>query len=141
MKLSEKVRLYQLSLIASMLFAFVGFAYNAWRLEVSEQNNNIRTACFEMLRELAQLEQLIYIAHYDQDKAQGSPRKGWVSVGLINDFSYLTNSELQQSATTLRATWADNWQNIYASTQAVDLVVKDIDTVRADIKYLLNELE
>lgn len=141
MKLSEKVRLYQLSLIASMLFAFVGFAYNAWRLEVSEQNNNIRTACFEMLRELAQLEQLIYIAHYDQDKTQGSPRKGWVSVGLINDFSYLTNSELQQSATTLRATWSDNWQNIYASTQAVDLVVKDIDTVRADIKQLLNELE
>ncbi|KNC69082.1 hypothetical protein [Pseudoalteromonas ardens] len=141
MKLSEKVRLYQLSLIASMLFAFVGFAYNAWRLEVSEQNNNIRTACFEMLRELAQLEQLIYIAHYDQDKTLGSPRKGWVSVGLINDFSYLTNSELQQSATTLRATWSDNWQNIYASTQAVDLVVKDIDTVRADIKQLLNELE
>ncbi|KAF7781443.1 hypothetical protein PRUB_b0659 [Pseudoalteromonas rubra] len=141
MKLSEKVRLYQLSLIASMLFAFVGFAYNAWRLEVSEQNNNIRTACFEMLRELAQLEQLIYIAHYDQDKTQGSPRKGWVSVGLINDFSYLTNSELQHSATTLRATWSDNWQNIYANTQAVDLVVKDIDTVRADIKKLLNELE
>ncbi|MCG7561298.1 MULTISPECIES: hypothetical protein [Pseudoalteromonas] len=141
MKLSEKVRLYQMSLIASMLFAFVGFTYNAWRLEVSEQNNNIRTACFEMLRELAQLEQLIYIAHYDQDKTQGSPRKGWVSVGLINDFSYLTNGELQQSASTLKATWSDNWQNIYASTQAVDLVVKDIDTVRGDIKQLLNELD
>ncbi|WP_194866965.1 hypothetical protein [Pseudoalteromonas sp. PPB1] len=141
MKLSEKVRLYQMSLIASMLFAFVGFTYNAWRLEVSEQNNNIRTACFEMLRELTQLEQLIYIAHYDQDKTQGSPRKGWVSVGLINDFSYLTNGELQQSASTLKATWSDNWQNIYASTQAVDLVVKDIDTVRGDIKQLLNELD
>ncbi|MCG7537544.1 hypothetical protein [Pseudoalteromonas sp. OOF1S-7] len=141
MKLSEKIRLYQLSLIASMLFAFVGFAYNAWRLEVSEQNNNIRTACFEMLKELAQLEQLIYIAHYDQNKVEGSPRKGWISVGLINDFSYLTNGELQKSATTLKATWSENWQSIDASTQAVDLVVKDIDNVRTEIKQILNRLE
>ncbi|MCO7190669.1 MULTISPECIES: hypothetical protein [unclassified Pseudoalteromonas] len=141
MKLSEKIRLYQLSLIASMLFAFVGFAYNAWRLEVSEQNNNIRTACFEMLKELAQLEQLIYVAHYDQNKTEGSPRKGWISVGLINDFSYLTNGDLQQSARTLKTTWNNNWQNIYASTQAVDLVVKDIDSVRSEIKLLLNDLE
>ncbi|WP_046004615.1 hypothetical protein [Pseudoalteromonas rubra] len=141
MKLSEKIRLYQLSLIASMLFAFAGFAYNAWRLEVSEQNNNIRTACFEMLKELAQLEQLIYIAHYDQNKVEGSPRRGWISVGLINDFSYLTNGELQKSATTLKATWSKNWQSIDASTQAVDLVVQDIDNVRAEIKQLLNRLE
>ncbi|WP_125783943.1 hypothetical protein [Pseudoalteromonas rubra] len=141
MKLSEKIRLYQLSLIASMLFAFIGFAYNAWRLEVSEQNNNIRTACFEMLKELAQLEQLMYIAHYDQNKIEGSPRKGWISVGLINDFSYLTNGELQKSATRLRATWSENWQSIDASTQAVDLVVQDIDNVRTEIKQLLNRLE
>ncbi|WP_125717217.1 hypothetical protein [Pseudoalteromonas rubra] len=141
MKLSEKIRLYQLSLIASMLFAFIGFAYNAWRLEVSEQNNNIRTACFEMLKELAQLEQLMYIAHYDQNKIEGSPRKGWISVGLINDFSYLTNGELQKSATRLKATWSENWQSIDASTQAVDLVVQDIDNVRTEIKQQLNRLE
>ncbi|RZM74399.1 hypothetical protein C3B51_19780 [Pseudoalteromonas rubra] len=141
MKLSEKIRLYQLSLIASMLFAFIGFAYNAWRLEVSEQNNNIRTACFEMLKELAQLEQLMYIAHYDQNKIEGSPRKGWISVGLINDFSYLTNGELQKSATRLKATWSENWQSIDVSTQAVDLVVQDIDNVRTEIKQQLNRLE
>ena len=45
-KTKNKLQLYQLTVIFSVLFALVGFSYNVWRMEVSEQNNNIRTACF-----------------------------------------------------------------------------------------------
>lgn len=34
-------RLYQLTVIFSVLFALLGFTYNVWRMEVTEQNSNI----------------------------------------------------------------------------------------------------
>ncbi|MBQ4837893.1 MULTISPECIES: hypothetical protein [Pseudoalteromonas] len=141
MKIQQKLQLYQISVIFSMLFALVGFSYNTWRLEVSEYNNNVRLASFEILKELAALEQLLYVAHYDQDMQSASPRKGWIKVGLIKDFSYLTNKQVQVGATNLQKTWSQNWENISTSNQSVELIVNDIDEVRASIKTLLTSLQ
>ncbi|ESP94174.1 MULTISPECIES: hypothetical protein [Pseudoalteromonas] len=141
MKIQQKLQLYQISVIFSMLFALVGFSYNTWRLEVSEYNNNVRLASFEILKELAALEQLLYVAHYDQDMQSASPRKGWIKVGLIKDFSYLTNKQVQVGATNLQKTWSQNWENISTSNQSVELIVNDIDEVRASIKSLLTSLQ
>ena len=63
----KQIRNYQVAVIASLLFALLGFSYNVWRMEVSENNNNMRTASFEMLKNLSSLEQLIYSAYYDDD--------------------------------------------------------------------------
>ena len=41
-------------------------------MEVSENNNNIRTASFEMLINLSSLEQLVYSAYYDNDLKEGN---------------------------------------------------------------------
>jgi len=71
----KRLPLYQVTVIFSVLFALIGFSYNVWRMEVSEENSNIRTACFEMLINLSSLEQLIYAAHYDADKDEGNPDK------------------------------------------------------------------
>ncbi|WP_249314001.1 hypothetical protein [Pseudoalteromonas sp. S2755] len=141
MKIKEKLKLYQLSLIVSMAFALVGFSYNIWRLEETERNNNIRTACFEMLKELAELEQLIYLSHYDKDIINGNPRKGWIKVGLLNDFSYLTNDAIKLEASTLSKTWSENWQSIQTEPQSVTLLVQNIDEVRGEIKILLSDLD
>jgi len=136
-----KFKLYQITVIFSMLFALVGFSYNVWRMEVSEQNNTIRTASFEMLVELSSLEQLIYTAHYDGDVAEGSPRKAWVKVGLIVDLSVLTAPSVQHKANTLKGVWAANWDSISHDNNAVNNVVTEIDIVRSEIKLLLKSLE
>jgi hypothetical protein len=49
------------------LFPFwcAGFAYNSWRYEHNEYNNNVHTASFQMIQELTSLEQNIYANHYD----------------------------------------------------------------------------
>jgi hypothetical protein len=49
----------------SFLFGVLGFAYNGWRYEHNEYNNNVHTASFQMIQELASLEQNIYANHYD----------------------------------------------------------------------------
>lgn len=137
----NRLFLYQVTAVFSVIFALAGFSYNVWRLEVSEKNNNVRTACFEMLTELASLEQLIYTAAYDGDLREGSPRKGWVKVGLVNDLSMLTSTGVENSAEELKVTWSNNWDNFLQDSQARDQVIGAIDGVRSEIKKLLASLE
>lgn len=110
-------------------------------MEVSEENNNIRTACFEMLLELSTLEQLIYSAHYDRDLKEGSPRKGWVKVGLIADLSILTTDPVTRQADVLKKTWSTYWSSMGDDRNSVDQIIKAIDSVRHEIKLVLSSLE
>lgn len=139
--MKDKINLYQLTIIFSLLFALVGFSYNVWRMEASEENNNIRTACFEILLELSSLEQLIYSAHYDHDTNEGNPRKGWVKVGLISDLSVLSSSLVENKTTRLKMIWRKNWETMPESKAAVTEIIKAIDGVRSEIKKLLISLE
>lgn len=140
-KIDNRINLYQRTVIFSLLFTLMGFSYNVWRMEVSENNNNIRTASFEMLINLSSLEQLVYSAYYDDDLKEGNPRKGWVIVGLIDDLSVLTDDEVKTKTTALKDVWSVNWETISSSQQTVDKVVGSIDSVREEIKILLNSLD
>lgn len=137
----KEFHLYQITVVFSVLFALVGFSYNVWRMEVSEENNTIRTACFEILVNLSSLEQLIYTAHYDADTKEGSPRKGWVKVGLIVDLSALTDDAVKLESLALKQSWSENWDKIANDKVSVDKTVAAIDSVRVRIKSLLNSLE
>ncbi len=134
-------RLYTASLVFSVLFALAGFTYNVWRMEVTEENSNIRTACFEMLLTLSEFEQLLYVAHYDGDLREGSPRKGWVRVNLVEDLSVLAGRTVEARARGLKAVWGASWAEIATEREAVDRVVQAIDGVRAEIKRVLRSLE
>ncbi|MCW8833082.1 MAG: hypothetical protein OQK09_02785 [Colwellia sp.] len=135
-----KLNLYQITLIFSMFFALLGFSYNVWRMEVSEENSNIRMACFEMLLELSSLEQLIYVAHYDGDEKTASPRKGWVKVALIADLSVLTSASVTKQSLILKEVWSQHWQLMLDNESSVVEIVNAIDDVRAEIKQTLHLL-
>jgi len=137
----KRLQTYQLTVIFSVLFALLGFSYNVWRMEVSEQNNNIRTACFEILLELSSLEQLVFAAHYDGDPQEGNPRKGWVKVGLIGDLSALTAGSVEQRAGQLKQTWSQHWESMPRDKASVDRIVAAIDAMRAEIKQVLRSLD
>ena len=140
-ELERKFKAYYLTAIFSLIFAVVGFSYNAWRLEATEDNNNIRTASFEVLTELAELQQLIYSAHYDHDKINGNPRNGWVKVGLVVDLSSLIGEQVAIKAMQLKVSWSGNWDSIENSREAVDVLINDIDSVRLAIKETLKNLK
>lgn len=140
-QIDNRINLYQRTVIFSLLFTLMGFSYNVWRMEVSENNNNIRTASFEMLINLSSLEQLVYSAYYDNDLKEGNPRKGWVTVGLIDDLSVLTNDEVKTKTTALKNVWSVHWETIATSQKTVDKMVESIDSVRDEIKTSLNSLD
>lgn len=110
-------------------------------MEISETNNNVRTASFEMLTELSALEQLVYIAAYDGDLKEGSPRKGWVKVGLIEDLSILTAESVEKKSAALKEVWSEHWSSITDSNESVQVIVRSIDSVRFEIKTVLSSLK
>jgi len=141
MQTDKQIRNYQVAVIASLLFALLGFSYNVWRMEVTEENANTRTACFEMLLVLSELEQLVYSAHYDKNIIEGSPRKGWVKVGLTVDLSVLTTKKVKDSAHKLKEVWSTHWESIDNNEQSVESIIFSIENSRTEIKMLLKELK
>ena len=140
MELENKLKVYYVTAILSLVFAVIGFSYNAWRLEITEDNSNIRTASFEVLGQLAELEQIIFAAHYDKDRDAGNPRKGWVKVGLIVDLSVLISKPVEKKSLDLKETWSNNWQKAANEQAATIELTEAIDQVRKEIKQVLSGL-
>lgn len=138
--LKEKLKVYYIMSIFSVLFALVGFSYNAWRMEVSEENNNVRTAAFEVLSHLGELEHIILSAHYDNDLIEGNPRKGWVKVGLVVDLSALISSDVADKAVIVKTVWANSWHLMRTEEAVVTELVTKIDDTRMAIKMILKEM-
>jgi len=136
-----KVSIFQLTAVFSMLFALVGFSYNVWRMEITEYNSNMRSASFELLLQLSELEEVVYAAHYDKDPVAGNPRKGWIKVNLIADLSMITEAEIKDSAKQLKQEWQANWQTITDSESSAVAVVDAIDDTRKEVRFLLSKLD
>jgi len=141
MEIDRKLKLFYLTSVFSLLFAVLGFSYNAWRMEITEDNNNIRTAAFEVLTQLSEMQQMIYAAHYDKDLQEGNPRKIWVKVGLIIDLSALISVQVEAQANELRSLWSDSWQRVNDDETITQNLITQIDNVRNEIKVALKKLQ
>jgi hypothetical protein len=138
---SDRTKKFVVISVISFLFAFVGFGYNVWRTEKTESNNNVREAAFGMLQELANLEQLVYAIHYDHSTEEGTPRNGWVKVGLIRDMSMLVAPTVENKAVQLKAIWAQKWSQLAEDKQASDEIVQAIEEVRIEARLMLKDLD
>ncbi|MDR8523125.1 hypothetical protein [Shewanella fidelis] len=135
------VSVFQITAVFSMLFALIGFSYNVWRMEITEYNNNVRAASFELLLQLSELESIVFAAHYDNDSVLGNPRKGWVKVNLIADLSMITEPELNVAAEKLKQSWQTNWQQLPDDESSAQAIVIKIDETRAQVRQLLKQLD
>lgn len=136
----QPITIFQLTAVFSMLFALVGFSYNVWRMQITEYNSNMRSASFELLLQLSELEAIVYAAHYDQDTIEGSPRKGWIKVNLIADLSMIAEPEVSASANALKLEWQDNWQALSRDEASAMNMVEAIDLTRDEVRHLLSKL-
>ena len=141
MHLKTKLRSYYLTAIFSVFFALTGFIYNTWRMEVTEDNNNIRTAAFEVLVVLAEFEQIVYAAHYDKNTIEGNPRLGWVKIGLAYDLSSLISPQTEKDINLLVEVWRTTWSKLEDDDSDIDPLVKSITEARMEIKRTLKSLD
>jgi hypothetical protein len=98
--------------LISLVVALGSLGYNTWRNERTEHNRNIRTATFELLIKLAELERVVFLAQYDRDVSGGNPRTGWTYVLVIRDLSAVVPGAVPARAAELQKAWGEGWQGL-----------------------------
>ncbi len=139
--IKKKLHVYYLTTLFSVAFALLGFSYNAWRMEVTEDNENVRTAAFEVLTNIAELEQIIFAIHYDKNPDKGNPRDGWAKLGLIYDLCSMISKQSMTLCEQVKLSWQRNWPDIEASNEATEVVIADLEALRLQIRQDLKQLD
>jgi hypothetical protein len=111
--------------LISLVVALGSLSYNTWRNERTEHNRNTRTATFELLTKLAELERVVFLAQYDHDAAGGNPRTGWTYVLVIRDLAAVVPGPVSTQATQLQNVWAANWEGLGKSDESSAVHIDD----------------
>ena len=137
----SQVRRNAVALI-SLIVAVSSLSYNTWRNEKTESNRNHRVAAFEVLMKLGELEQVVFLHHYDRDVAdRGNPRVGWSYVLTIRDLTGLLPPPLPEEGENLVGVWGSNWETLETDKVSLDAILATIEVTRADMLELLHSLE
>jgi hypothetical protein len=127
--------------LISLVVALSSLGYSTWRNERTEHNRNVRTATFELLMRLADLERVAYLAQYDRDVNGGNPRVGWTYVLVIRDLSSIVPAPVPAKAAELQKAWSENWESLGGEDErSVNRIDDAIDAVRAASLGILRAL-
>lgn len=138
---SDQIRRHSVALI-SLFVALSGLAYNTWRNEQTEENNNVRTAGIELLLLLGEFDRVVFHRQYDNDPMLGNPRTGWSLALTIRDLGSLIGEPAAGSSTVLVDVWQANWEGLGgASTENADTISDAVETVRSDVLFGMSMLD
>ncbi|MDJ0749114.1 MAG: hypothetical protein QNJ11_06500 [Woeseiaceae bacterium] len=137
----EQLRRNSVALI-SLVVAITSLSYNTWRNEASEHNRNQRLVSIEVLRNLGELQQVVFHLHYDQDLDKLiNPRTGWALVLTINDLAMVLETPLPETAENLRSVWDDNWSKLGRDDASVEAIIAALEATRDEVHVLLRNLD
>jgi len=140
-RLREQVQRNAVALI-SLAIALSSLGYNTWRNEASEYNRNQRLISIEVLRNLGELQQVIFHNAWDMDSTdKGNLRTGWVHVLAIRDLAQLLDSPAAASATKLWQVWDKDFNALERDNDPYKRVMTALDQVRKDTHALLQSLD
>ncbi len=127
--------------ILSLLVALSALFYNTWRNEQTERNRNIRTAEFEMLKNLGELQQIIDFAHFRKDQQRGDLTLGLSRVLLIHDLAALAPQPVTDSSEKLMAAWRMNEERLATSLEAASVLSEEVLNTRRTVLESLRGLK
>jgi hypothetical protein len=136
----NQVRRNAVALI-SLVIALYGLGYNTWRNELTEANRNQRTAAFEILLKLGELQQVVFHGHYDRDTSMGNPRTGWAYVLTVHDLASVMKKPMPAMADELISTWSADWEGLGSDQDSADRVIAGIERAREQTLRVLRSLE
>lgn len=137
--LPEQVR-NNLVAIVSLLVALTALGYTTWRNERTELNRNTREAGFELLSEIAALQQVVFYAHFAPGDMRGDPRMGWVDVLTIVDLAALMPPQVGQDARALNEVWSQEAAGLGEDPQSQQRIDESIEVLRQSTLSILRTL-
>jgi hypothetical protein len=139
-RIIEQLRRNFVALI-SLVVAVTSLAYNTWRNEASEYNRNQRLLSIEVLRNVGDLQEVVFHNTWDMDfEDKGNPRTGWVHVLAIRDLAQLLDGDVAASAGALHAAWETEWDQLQPNGGGYGDVIAALEAVRSDTHALLRDL-
>jgi len=140
-RLREQIQRNAVALI-SLVVAVTSLGYNTWRNEASEHNRNQRLVSIEVLRNVGELQQVVYYRHWESDaEDKGNPLTGWALVLTIKDLAQVLGGEVLTSGIRLWEVWQKDWEGLGPDRDSYDRIIDALDTVRADTNALLQSLD
>lgn len=128
--------------LISLAIAITSLGYNTWRNEASEYNRNQRLISIEVLRNVGQLQQVLFHNVWEKDKIdKGNLRTGWVHVLAIKDLTALLDGAAQDSGTALWRVWEAESARLKPHNDSYQSVIEALNAVRADTNALLQSLD
>jgi len=101
------------SALISLVVALGSLTYNTWRNERTEHNRNVRTAAFELLTKLAELERVVFLAQYDRDVCRGqSTHRLDVRAGDWRPVRRWCRRRCRRKRRSCRGPGAGNWEGL-----------------------------
>ncbi|HSD68097.1 MAG TPA: hypothetical protein VLB07_01030 [Woeseiaceae bacterium] len=139
-RLLRQLRRHSVAII-SLVVAVSGLSYNTWRNEQTETNRNVRSAGFELLVKLGELDRVVFFSHFDRDPQMGNPRSGWAYVLTIRDLGELMPDEAARSTRDLVGLWQSNWSGLGDSDDSAQMISDAIDECRDEVLQALANLK
>lgn len=140
-RLKDQLQRNAVALI-SLVIAISSLGYNTWRNEASEYNRNQRLISIEVLRNLGELQQVIFHNVFEMDvEDKGNPRTGWVYVLAIRDLSQLLDGTVPNSGAELWQAWDSGWDDLRPGNNSYERLSAALDVLRKDTHALLQSLD
>lgn len=139
----DQVRRNQVALI-SLVVAVAGLSYNTWRNEVSEENRTQRAVAIEVLKELADLQEITWQLHYGENsktEVAARRRSGWTIAITVRDIATVLKAPLPGLSQQLWLTWQEHNESLSDSGASNDAIIHAIEMCRIDTLALLEELD
>ena len=128
--------------LVSLVVAITSLGYNTWRNEASEYNRNQRLISIEVLRNLSDLQEVVFYIAWEKDtEIRGNPRTGWVYALSIRDLSQLLDGGVSTSAEQLLDTWETSWRELAPETDSYKDLIEALEIVRRDTHDLISGLD
>lgn len=138
MKILEQFKQHFIAIL-SLVIAVVALVYTTWREEATEHNRNTRTAAFEVLKNLGELQVIVNETIYIPQQ-KNTPFLGWGHVAIITDMGSLLPSPIPQKTEELAQVWSESWQKIATDEKAQDNITAQIDGNRDAILKVIQSL-
>ncbi len=127
--------------IISLVTAIVGISYNNWRDHQNQINDNMRSAAFEVLTDLGELQTIVNYAHFQKDQTLGHPIEGWKHVVMVRDLSHLLKPDVAKAADNLYRNWQTNWEDLGDNQQAELTISNQITKTRQAVLTTIDSLK
>jgi hypothetical protein len=131
----------QLVSFLSVLVAVSALVINARHNAAVERHRNIRIAEFEILRNLAELQQMVDSAYFQSSSSQGNKGLILSRILVVRDLAALSPRPVQQTSDRLMTAWRVHGEKIGTSIDAAKGLSDEILYARGEVVTSLRALD